>query len=211
VIGSGPAGLAAAQQLCRAGHWVSVFEKSDRLGGLLRYGIPNFKMEKDLIDRRVAQLSAEGVEFLTGKHVGVDVAVEDLKRDFDAILISTGAEAPRKMNVPGAHLKGIEYAMDYLTQQNRVCEGDTVPSQILATGKRVAIIGGGDTGSGLFGYGAQAEGRFDSSVGIQGIATGGTASFHAVADVAAPTARREFARRRRISRVVGDDARFFGG
>ena len=151
VIGSGPAGLAAAQQLCRAGHWVTVFEKADRLGGLLRYGIPNFKMEKDLIDRRIAQLSAEGVEFLTGKHVGIDVAAEDLRRDFDAILISTGAEAPRKMNVPGVHLKGIVYAMDYLTQQNRVCEGDTVPDQILATGKRVAIIGGGDTGADCLG------------------------------------------------------------
>jgi len=151
VIGSGPAGLAAAQQLCRAGHWVTIFEKSDRLGGLLRYGIPNFKMEKDLIDRRIAQLSAEGIEFLTRKHVGVDVPVEDLRRDFDAILIATGAEAPRKMNVPGAHLKGIVYAMEYLTQQNRVCEGDTIENQVVAEGKRVAIIGGGDTGADCLG------------------------------------------------------------
>jgi glutamate synthase (NADPH/NADH) small chain len=149
IIGSGPAGLAAAQQLCRAGHWVTVFEKSDRLGGLLRYGIPNFKMEKHLIDRRLAQLSAEGVEFLTSQHVGSEIA--DLRRDFHAVLIATGAEAPRKLNVPGAHLRGIHYAMEYLTQQNRSCEGDEVSEQITAEGKRVAIIGGGDTGADCLG------------------------------------------------------------
>ncbi len=149
IIGSGPAGLAAAQQLCRAGHWVTVFEKSDRLGGLLRYGIPNFKMEKHLIDRRLAQLSAEGVEFLTSQHVGSEIA--DLRRDFHAVLIATGAEAPRKLNVPGAHLRGIHYAMEYLTQQNRSCEGDEVSEQITAEGKRAAIIGGGDTGADCLG------------------------------------------------------------
>jgi glutamate synthase (NADPH/NADH) small chain len=151
VIGSGPAGLAAAQQLCRAGHWVTVFEKSDRLGGLLRYGIPNFKMEKHLIDRRLAQLAAEGVEFLTNTHVGEDVPVANLKRDFDAVLIAIGAEAPRISNVSGSNLNGIHYAMDYLIQQNRVCEKDTVVDQITATGKRVAIIGGGDTGADCLG------------------------------------------------------------
>lgn len=151
VIGSGPAGLAAAQQLCRAGHWVTVFEKSDRLGGLLRYGIPNFKMEKHLIDRRLAQLSAEGVEFVVNRHVGVDMAIEDLKREFDAVLIAIGAEAPRRSNLPGSHLQGIHYAMDYLTQQNRVCEQDSIPGQITAAGKRVAIIGGGDTGADCLG------------------------------------------------------------
>jgi glutamate synthase (NADPH/NADH) small chain len=151
IVGSGPAGLAAAQQLCRAGHWVTVFEKSDRIGGLLRYGIPNFKMEKHLIDRRLAQLSAEGVEFLTRRHVGADVTLSDLRRDYQAILFATGAEAPRVLNVPGVHLHGIHYAMEYLTQQNRVCEGDEVPGQITATGKRVAIIGGGDTGADCLG------------------------------------------------------------
>ncbi len=151
IIGSGPAGLAAAQQLCRAGHWVTVFEKSDRLGGLLRYGIPNFKMEKHLVDRRLAQLSAEGVDFLTRQHVGENVDVRDLKRDFDAVLIAIGAEAPRISKVPGTDLGGIHYAMDYLTQQNRVCEKDSVPGQITATGKRVAIIGGGDTGADCLG------------------------------------------------------------
>jgi glutamate synthase (NADPH/NADH) small chain len=130
---------------------VTVFEKSDRIGGLLRYGIPNFKMEKDLIDRRVAQMSAEGVEFLTGQHVGSAVAIADLRRDYDALLLAMGAEAPRRLTVPGSHLKGIHYAMDYLTQQNRVCEGDEVAEQILATGKRVAIIGGGDTGADCLG------------------------------------------------------------
>jgi glutamate synthase (NADPH/NADH) small chain len=151
VIGSGPAGLAAAQQLCRAGHWVTVFEKHDRLGGLLRYGIPNFKMEKHLIDRRLAQMAAEGVEFLTGQYVGVQMSLGDLQRDYDAILLAVGAEAPRILNVPGAHLKGIHYAMEYLMQQNHVCEGDEVELQITATGKRVAIIGGGDTGADCLG------------------------------------------------------------
>ena len=151
IIGSGPAGLAAAQQLCRAGHWVTVFEKSDRLGGLLRYGIPNFKMEKHLIDRRLAQLAAEGVEFLTRQHVGGNVSASGLMRDYDAVLIATGAEKARTLRVPGAELDGIHYAMEYLTQQNRVCEGDSVPGQITATGKRVAIIGGGDTGADCLG------------------------------------------------------------
>jgi glutamate synthase (NADPH/NADH) small chain len=151
IVGSGPAGLAAAQQLCRAGHWVTVFEKSDRLGGLLRYGIPNFKMEKHLIDRRLAQLSAEGVEFLAGQQVGGNVGAKDLVRDFDAVLIAVGAEAPRISTVPGSDLGGVHYAMEYLTQQNRVCEKDTVPNQITAQGKRVAIIGGGDTGADCLG------------------------------------------------------------
>jgi glutamate synthase (NADPH/NADH) small chain len=151
VVGSGPAGLAAAQQLARAGHAVTVFEKSDRIGGLLRYGIPNFKMEKHLIDRRIAQMTAEGVEFVTNAHVGRNVAVSELQRDFDAILLSGGAEQPRDLNVPGRELKGIHFAMDFLPQANKVCEGDTVHDQILATGKRVVIIGGGDTGADCLG------------------------------------------------------------
>ena len=151
VVGSGPAGLAAAQQLARAGHDVTVFEKSDRIGGLLRYGIPNFKMEKHLIDRRLEQMKAEGVKFETNAHVGGNVPVEDLRSEFDAILLAGGAEQPRNLNVPGRELKGIHFAMEFLPQQNKVCEGDTVEGQILATGKHVIIIGGGDTGADCLG------------------------------------------------------------
>ena len=151
VVGSGPAGLAAAQQLARAGHDVTLFEKADRIGGLLRYGIPNFKMEKHLIDRRMQQMRAEGVRFETNAHIGVNVPVEDLRRQFDAILLTGGAEQPRNLNVPGRELKGIHFAMEFLPQQNRRCEGDQVDGQILATGKRVVIIGGGDTGADCLG------------------------------------------------------------
>jgi len=151
VVGSGPAGLAAAQQLARAGHWVTVFEKSNRIGGLLRYGIPNFKMEKHLIDRRIQQMAAEGVEFKPNSHVGHNVPVEDLRKEFNAILLSGGAEHSRDLKVPGRELKGIHFAMEFLPQQNQVCEGDTVANQILATGKRVVIIGGGDTGADCLG------------------------------------------------------------
>ena len=151
VVGSGPAGLAAAQQLARAGHWVTVFEKADRIGGLLRYGIPNFKMEKHLIDRRIEQMRAEGVEFRPNSHVGGNVPVKDLRTEFNAILLAGGSEWPRDLNVPGRELRGIHYAMEYLPQQNKVCEGDTVSGQILAAGKRVVIIGGGDTGADCLG------------------------------------------------------------
>jgi len=151
VVGSGPAGLAAAQQLARAGHWVTVFEKADRIGGLLRYGIPNFKMEKHLIDRRIQQMTAEGVEFRPNSHVGGNVPVEDLRKEFNAILLAGGSEWPRDLNVPGRELRGIHYAMEYLPQQNKVCEGDTISGQILGTGKRVVIIGGGDTGADCLG------------------------------------------------------------
>ncbi|PWT98494.1 MAG: glutamate synthase [Terriglobia bacterium] len=153
VVGSGPAGLAAAQQLARAGHEVTLFEKNDRIGGLLRYGIPNFKMEKHLIDRRLEQMRAEGVHFQSNAHVGVNVPVEDLRKEFHAILLTGGAEQPRNLNVPGRELKGIHFAMEFLPQQNRRCEGDTVPAEtaILATGKRVVIIGGGDTGADCLG------------------------------------------------------------
>jgi glutamate synthase (NADPH/NADH) small chain len=151
IVGSGPAGLAAAQQLARAGHWVTVFEKSDRVGGLLRYGIPDFKMEKHVLDRRVAQMEAEGVEFQTNVHVGCSVVADDLRKDFDAILLAAGAEQPRDLTVPGRELQGIHFAMDFLPQQNKHCAGDAVPDQILATGKRVVIIGGGDTGADCLG------------------------------------------------------------
>jgi glutamate synthase (NADPH/NADH) small chain len=130
-----------------------VFEKADRIGGLLRYGIPNFKMEKHLIDRRIAQMEAEGVKFVTNAHVGPGVKIDDLRREFDAILLSGGAEQPRDLKVPGREMNGIHFAMDFLPQQNKRCEGDAVPAEgaILATGKHVVIIGGGDTGADCLG------------------------------------------------------------
>jgi len=153
VVGSGPAGLAAAQQINRAGHSVTVFEKADRLGGLLRYGIPDFKMEKAAIDRRIDQMTAEGVVFRTNAHVGANVPVEDLRQEFDAILLAGGAEQPRDLNVPGRELRGIHFAMEFLPQQNRRCAGDRLNTRddILATGQRVVIIGGGDTGADCLG------------------------------------------------------------
>jgi len=153
VVGSGPAGLAAAQQLNRAGHWVTVYEKADRIGGLLRYGIPEFKMEKQVLDRRLEQVEAEGVKFVTNAHVGHSVPVEDLRREFDAILLAGGAEAGRDLNVPGRELKGIHFAMEFLPQSNKRCHGDVLDPglDILATGKRVIIIGGGDTGADCLG------------------------------------------------------------
>lgn len=160
VIGSGPAGLAAAQQLARVGHAVTVFEKNDRLGGLLRYGIPDFKMEKHLIDRRVVQMQHEGVHFRTGVFVGekpLDACItnwaqhhitpKELTQQFDAVILAGGAEQPRDLPVPGRKLKGVHFAMEFLPLQNKVNAGDNMNSQILATGKHVVVIGGGDTGS----------------------------------------------------------------
>jgi glutamate synthase (NADPH/NADH) small chain len=147
VIGSGPAGLACAQQLARAGHAVVLFEKSDRIGGLLRYGIPDFKMEKHLIDARMEQMRAEGVEFRTNQHVGRNIDARDILAEFDAVALAGGAEQPRDLPVPGRALEGVYFAMQFLPQQNRVVAGDKVPEQILATGKHVIVIGGGDTGS----------------------------------------------------------------
>jgi glutamate synthase (NADPH/NADH) small chain len=151
VIGSGPAGLAAAQQLNHAGHYVTVFEKWDRIGGLLRYGIPDFKMEKWLLDRRLQQMEAEGVKFVVNAHVGVNLPVSELRKEFNAIVLAGGAEQPRDLNVPGRELKGVHFAMEFLPQQNQRCAGDNVQDQILATGKRVIIIGGGDTGADCLG------------------------------------------------------------
>ncbi|WEF32121.1 glutamate synthase subunit beta [Pseudoduganella chitinolytica] len=159
IIGSGPAGLAAAQQLARTGHDVTVFEKADRAGGLLRYGIPDFKLEKFHIDRRIAQMEAEGVKFRLSTLVGKDfpttvnnwaketIFPEDLQKDFDAVIIAGGAEQPRDLPVPGRELKGVHFAMDFLPLQNKVNAGDKVKDQIKATGKHVVVIGGGDTGS----------------------------------------------------------------
>jgi len=151
VVGSGPSGLAAAQQLNRAGHWVTVFEKADRIGGLLRYGIPDFKLEKRVLERRLEQMTREGVIFKTRKHIGQDVPVEELGGEFDAILLAGGAESPRDLKVPGRELAGIHFAMEYLLQQNRHVAGEAVAGQILATGRQVVIIGGGDTGADCLG------------------------------------------------------------
>ena len=156
VVGSGPAGLAAAAQLNRAGHLVTVLERADRVGGLLRYGIPAFKLEKRFLDRRLELLREEGVEFRTNCNVGVNVSVEDLRREFQAIVLAGGATAPRDLTIPGRELGGIHFAMEYLTESNRRCEGDAVaaieePRAISARGKHVIIIGGGDTGADCLG------------------------------------------------------------
>jgi glutamate synthase (NADPH) small chain len=178
VVGSGPAGMAAAQQLARAGHAVTVFEKNDRIGGLLRYGIPDFKMEKSHIDRRLAQMEAEGVEFRTGIFIGEastgdgivnwardTLAPQRVLDEFDAIVLAGGAEQPRDLPVPGRDLNGVHFAMDFLPQQNKVVAGDTLREQILATGKHVVVIGGGDTGSDCVGtsnrHGAKSVTQFE--------------------------------------------------
>ncbi len=153
IVGSGPAGLAAAEQLNRAGHLVTVFEKSDRIGGLLRYGSPEFKMEKRVLNRRLSLMEREGVQFRTSVNVGVDISLEQLNADFQAIVLAGGAGQPRDLQVPGRELKGIHFAMEYLTLSNRRVEGDQIPDEqfITAKGKRVVIIGGGDTGADCLG------------------------------------------------------------
>ncbi len=152
IVGSGPAGLAAADQLNRAGHQVTVFERADRIGGLLRYGIPEFKLEKRLLDRRLALLAEEGVLFRAGVEIGIDLPVTGLRREFDAMVLCGGARWARDLQIPGRELDGIHFAVEYLTEQNRLCEGDPAPPRtISARGKRVVIIGGGDTGADCLG------------------------------------------------------------
>ena len=169
VVGSGPAGMAAAQQLARVGHRVVVFEKNDRIGGLLRYGIPDFKFEKSHLDRRIAQMTAEGVEFRVNQCVGGDhpdaIPVDRLLAEFDAIILAGGAETPRDLPVPGRELAGVHFAMEFLPQQNKINAGDTLSEQILATDKQVVVIGGGDTGSDCVGtsnrHGARSVTQFE--------------------------------------------------
>jgi glutamate synthase (NADPH/NADH) small chain len=153
VVGSGPAGLASAQQLARAGHTVTVFEKNDRAGGLLRYGIPNFKMEKHYIDKRIVQMQEEGVEFKCDSHIGENIDAKEILNEFDAIVLACGSEEPRDLNIPGRQLDGIHFAMDFLTLQNKMCEGDKIQDKekISAKDKHVVVIGGGDTGSDCIG------------------------------------------------------------
>ncbi len=165
VVGSGPAGMACAQQLARAGHDVTLFEKNDRIGGLLRYGIPDFKMEKHLIDRRVEQMALEGVTFRTNAHIGVTIPARSLLADFDAVALTGGSEKPRDLPVPGRELDGIHFAMDFLPLQNKRVAGDKVGNPLVATGKHVVVIGGGDTGSDCIGtsirQGAQSVVNFE--------------------------------------------------
>lgn len=148
VVGSGPAGLAAAAQLNKAGHWVTVFERSDRIGGLLRYGIPDFKLEKNVLDRRIRLMEQEGIIFRTNAHVGVNISAKHLRTEFDAVVVCGGASAPRDLPIPGRDFKGVHFAMEFLTQQNKRVAGDRIFSgEIMATNKNVLVIGGGDTGS----------------------------------------------------------------
>ncbi len=153
IVGSGPAGLSCAQQLARAGHHVTVFEKNDRVGGLLRYGIPNFKMEKSYINKRIHQMEQEGVTFQCNINVGVDITFVELNKKYDAVVLTGGSEKPRDLEIEGRSLSGIHFAMDFLQQQNKRCEGDNYvgENEILATGKNVVVIGGGDTGSDCIG------------------------------------------------------------
>jgi glutamate synthase (NADPH/NADH) small chain len=151
IVGSGPAGLAAAQQLTRAGHTVAVFEREDRIGGLLRYGIPDFKMEKKRLDARLAQMQAEGTRFRAGVNIGVDITWDALKSRYDAVVVATGATVPRDLPIPGRDLLGVHFAMEYLVQANRVGAGDQVADQITAEGKHVVVLGGGDTGADCIG------------------------------------------------------------
>jgi glutamate synthase (NADPH) small chain len=166
VVGSGPGGLAAAQQLTRAGHTVVVFERDDRIGGLVRYGIPDFKLEKKVIEPRLDQMRAEGTRFRTGVNIGVDIGWADLRARYDAVIIATGALAPRDLPIPGRGLPGVHFAMDYLVQQNHVGAGDTVVDQITARHKNVVVLGGGDTGSDCVGTALRQHAKKVTSLAI---------------------------------------------
>ena len=196
----------------RAGHSVTVYEKNDRIGGLLRYGIPNFKLEKHVIDRRIEQMKAEGVKFVTDAHVGVNVPVETLTENFDAILLAGGAEHPRDLKVPGRELKGIHFAMEFLPQQNRRCEGDVVdPSiAILAEGKRVVIIGGGDTGADCLGTSLRQQPDERSPVRDHAQAPRPACRLHALAVVAPAVAHGKLPRRGRHPRLEHQQLCFTG-
>ena len=169
IVGSGPAGLAAAQQLTRAGHTVAVFERDDRIGGLLRYGIPDFKMEKQHIETRIAQMQAEGTRFRANVEIGVDITWDELKARYDAVIIATGAMVPRDLPIPGRDLLGVHFAMDYLVQQNKIGAGDLVSEQITAEGKHVVVLGGGDTGADCIGtaHRQQALSVTNLAIGVQ--------------------------------------------
>ena len=166
IVGSGPAGLAAAQQLTRAGHTVAVFERDDRIGGLLRYGIPDFKMEKIHLERRISQMEAEGTRFRTGVNIGVDISWSELRTRYDSVLVATGALKPRDLEVPGRELSGVHFAMEYLTQSNKRVAGDEVPEQIHAKGKHVIILGGGDTGADCLGTATRQEAKSVTTLAI---------------------------------------------
>ncbi len=169
VVGSGPAGLAAAQQLTRAGHTVAVFERDDRIGGLLRYGIPDFKMEKKHIELRLKQMQAEGTRFRAGVNIGVDIPWDDLRARYDAVVVATGALRPRDLPIPGRDLSGVHFAMEYLVQQNRVGAGDAIVDQLTADGKHVVVLGGGDTGADCIGtaHRQQARSVTNLAIGLQ--------------------------------------------
>jgi glutamate synthase (NADPH) small chain len=169
VVGSGPAGLATAQQLTRAGHTVAVYERDEKIGGLLRYGIPDFKMEKIHIDRRLEQMEAEGTRFRTGVNIGNDITWDDLKKRYDAVVVATGALVPRDLPIPGRDLNGVHFAMEYLAQSNRAVDGQNVIDQIHAQGKHVVVLGGGDTGADCIGtaHRHQAASVTNLAIGIQ--------------------------------------------
>ena len=169
VVGSGPAGLAAAQQLTRAGHTVAVFERDDRIGGLMRYGIPDFKMEKKQLDARLAQMTAEGTRFRAGVEIGRDIPWDELRTRYDAVVVATGAPVPRDLPIPGRDLAGVHFAMEYLVQQNRAGAGDDVPVQITAEGKHVVVLGGGDTGADCIGtaHRQRAESVTNLAIGLK--------------------------------------------
>jgi glutamate synthase (NADPH/NADH) small chain len=169
IVGSGPAGLAAAQQLTRAGHTVAVFERDDRIGGLLRYGIPDFKMEKRHIELRLKQMTAEGTRFRAGVNIGVDIPWDELRARYDAVVVATGALHPRDLPIPGRDLSGVHFAMDYLVQQNRAGAGDSMVDQLTADGKHVVVLGGGDTGADCIGtaHRQQALSVTNLAIGLQ--------------------------------------------